>query len=127
LTREQSINTEPIIWDDHLAWIQRNLSNPSRQIYIFEEDGKPVGTCRIDKEKKDGQDIYELSWTVAPPSRGKGVGKRMLSSLLENSVLQGQKKKAVIKEGNLASEKMVLHFGFVKRFEADGLSVWFKD
>src|SRR3989339_1439313 len=122
LTREQSIHTDPVEWQDHLAWLERSFSNPSREIYIFEEDGKPVGTCRIDKEKKDGQDIYELSWTVSPVSRGQGVAKRMVGSLVEDFNLKGKTLLAKIKVKNIPSLKIATSLGFVKVFDDQDIS-----
>lgn len=79
---------------------------------IAEEDGIPVGTVRIDYA--DG--IYELSWTVAPEMRGRGIGKKMVSLVvqqIESPI------RAKIYAGNEASVKIAEYCGMSYDREED--------
>lgn len=63
--------------DAHREWFEDLVSDPDRELFIVEEDGVPVGT--VGAERVEG--ATELSWTVAPASRGHGVGRRMVRQL----------------------------------------------
>lgn len=123
-TRQQSLNTALIEWPTHEHWLAKTLVNPDRQLFIFEENGIPVGTCRIDRETENNHEVFELSWAIAPEQRGKGLGKKMLGELLTLEELCGKLIKATIKGDNLASVKMVEKFGFhFDRNEKDA-NIW---
>ena len=125
-TRANSINTDEVRWDDHLKWTEKSFSNPDRIVFIYEENGNPAGTCRIDRKINKSGEVFELSWTIAPLWRGKGIGKKMLMELLERAELQGKDLKAVIKPDNIPSIKMAEAFGFKLETEKNGLMEWFR-
>ena len=110
-TRAMSGSTAPLVWESHLEWFTKVLSGgfPGRSIYIVEtEEGEPVGTVRSD-ERKDG--FTEVSYTVAPVWRGKGVGKRMVLQFAREKP-EGKKLAARIKKGmNPASEAIARSLG----------------
>jgi len=109
LTRAQSIHTEPVAWESHLAWLQSSLQNPDRQLYIAESatngavQSIALGTVRADRT--DGE--YELSWTVAPEQRGKGWGRQMVAALIE-CLPAGASYKAVVLLTNPASHRIAV-------------------
>lgn len=105
LTRANSISTEEVAWDDHIAWLAECLQNPARQLLIAEQAGSPVGTVRID----DGR---QLSWTVAPHARGSGVGKQMVALVAKRGHT------AQIRRDNIASQRIAQAAGF--RLVTDG-------
>ena len=112
LTRQQSIHTEPVVWETHLTWLENSLQNPDRQLFIAEQavsaTQAPVvlGTVRADKLAE----VYELSWTVAPEQRGKGWGKKMVAALI--AVLpDGAAYQAVVLHTNPASERIAAGLG----------------
>ncbi len=121
-TRRNSITPEPVEWDGHVAWLQRSLDNPARKIYIVEADTLPSGTVRADLID-DG--AYELSWTVAPEARGKGVGKAMVMQFVKD-VLSGARIIATVQDGNIGSEKIAQALGLSKKEPAGhaGFSIW---
>ncbi len=114
LTRAQSIRTEPIEWESHLAWLAASLQNPDRQLFIAEQtaQGKQatvlLGTVRADKIDEN----YELSWTVAPEQRGKGWGKKMVAALIA-ALPAGVTYQAVVLNTNPASERIAAGLGMV--------------
>lgn len=107
-TREASVNTDPAGWEGHLAWLRASLASPARTLLIAETD-RPVGTVRIDY-----RDETELSWTVAPDARGKGLGKTMVLAAMPSGPVI-----AHIKNGNIASQKIAKAAGF--ELARDGL------
>jgi RimJ/RimL family protein N-acetyltransferase len=66
---------EPIAWPDHLKWLTARLTREAPNLFIGEIDGEPVGTFRVDGD--------EISYTVAPEARRRGVGSALLSKAEE--------------------------------------------
>ena len=116
LTRAASHSTNEVTRDEHEKWLRATLNNPNRQLYIAEENGIPVGTVRADFDSSDGS--YELSWTVSPIDRGRGVGKRMVA-LLANQIKGSIR--AEIKVGNIASVRIAESSGMKFEYEQDGV------
>ncbi len=113
-TQRASRNTNKISREEHKAWLSASLKNPNRQLYIAEENGVPVGTARVDFFNG----IHELSWTVSPNVRGRGIGKRMiflLAQVIKDPI------KAEIRKGNAASIKIAKNAGMKLNHEKDGM------
>ncbi|MCY0094719.1 GNAT family N-acetyltransferase [Hoeflea ulvae] len=71
VTRQMSVSPDPVDWDGHVAWLSARLERAAPGLYIAEADtGDAVGSVRIDGD--------EISYTVAPAHRGKGVATAML-------------------------------------------------
>ena len=83
----------------HLAWLEQRLARVDPGLYIAEDNGDRVGTVRIDED--------EISYTIAPAHRGKGVSTRML---IEARNKFGSKQ-ARIKRDNLASQRAAENAG----------------
>lgn len=116
LTRQNSINMDEVPWENHVAWLEKSLASPDRTLLVAEQDERPVGTVRIDRE--DG--VLELSWTVAPDARGNGVGQKMVALCADQT--EGPLV-AHIKRENRASQRIAEAAGF--RLEKDGeLQIW---
>jgi RimJ/RimL family protein N-acetyltransferase len=77
LTRANSRNGGEVGFAEHIAWLRGVLSSNDRLLLVAEERGRPVGTCRADR-RRDG---WELSWTVAPEARGRGIGTWMVKAV----------------------------------------------
>ena len=76
-TRENSRSHEPVPLESHLAWLQASLARADRHLLVGEVAGQPVGTVRWDHESA-GE--WEVSITVAPDSRGRGVAAGLLAA-----------------------------------------------
>lgn len=98
-TRIGSKNQAELDFSDHVDWLQRRLGHKSAHLYIAEYEGIPVGTFRIDDDN--------ISYTVAPNHRGKGIATRML--LLANEMFGP--KNADVRRDNVASIKAVTNSG----------------
>ena len=67
-TRAASLATEPIPWDDHVAWLERRLARPEAPTLLAVVDGEPVGVVRFDP--LDDRSA-EISITLDPTHRGR--------------------------------------------------------
>ena len=108
-TQKNSHTSGVIIESEHDTWFAKALVNPTRQILIGMENGISVGMIRLDF-RSDQRD-YLLSWAVAPSSRGRGIGSKMLLEVCKR--FSGHKLTAEIKRDNQASLSMVLKCGFI--------------
>ena len=102
LTRKMSRTTDEVAPESHLDWLARSLEDNSRKIYIAEHNDEKVGVVRSDFSNG----IYEISWTIAPDYRGKGMGKAMVEQFIQDipgSVC------AYIKPNNEASIQIALN------------------
>src|SRR3989344_2213726 len=109
-TRRASITTAPLTWEEHAAWLEKVVNGVfrDRSLCIAEVDGNPVGVVRSDT-RADG--FTEMSYTVSPAWRGKGLGKRMVTQFAREH-LRGKKLAARIKKGaNPASEAIASALG----------------
>jgi len=113
-TRKVSHHTAEVQRDEHISWLTKTLNNANRRLFVAEENGVPVGTVRADLS--DG--VYELSWTVAPNARGRGVGKRMVALLA--SQISGPIR-AEVKAGNASSIRIAEYAGMEYDREDNGV------
>lgn len=74
ITVAMSLVSEPVPWENHVAWFESSLANPKRHLLVAELAGSPVGTIRFD----DLDDTSEISITVSPERRGQGMGTGLL-------------------------------------------------
>jgi RimJ/RimL family protein N-acetyltransferase len=112
LTRAASHNNKPLLFSEHVTWLEATLRNPARKLYIAEVDGSPVGTVRADAGL-----MAELSWTVAPMYRGRGFGTQMLAAALALH----PHARAEIKAENAASIRMAEKCGMRLERESGGV------
>ena len=74
-TRDNSINSNLIQEDEHKDFIKKIIKDSEKTQFIFEYNGKPVGTIREDLL---GVDKFELSYTINPKYRGMKIGQIMM-------------------------------------------------
>ena len=125
LTRTQSIRTQPVEWESHLAWLAASLQNPDRQLFIAEQ-ALPVeqatdvlGTVRADKMDEE----YELSWTVAPEQRGYGWGRKMVAALIDQ-LPAGVAYQAVVLNTNPVSQRIAAGLGMVVKSSSPSQTIF---
>jgi len=75
-TRQSSRSTAVVALDEHLAWLRGVLADPERLLLVVEHEEAPVGTVRFDRRDGDG---WEVSITLAPESRGRGLSGAVLA------------------------------------------------
>ncbi|SDP28555.1 Spore coat polysaccharide biosynthesis protein SpsG, predicted glycosyltransferase [Pedococcus dokdonensis] len=136
-TREHSRSQEPVPLESHLAWLTASLARRDRHLLVGEVAGRPVGTIRWDE---DSAGEWEVSITVAPDSRGRGVAKGLLAAgedwladALDGSAEPGAPKAgdsgrgpglaaylAAVHTGNTASQRLFQRSGYLPDLPADG-------
>lgn len=110
-TRKNSFSSKIISASEHKKWLSASIENPNREIFIVTDNKKPVGTLRVDVMC----DKREISWTIAPASRGKGYGKKMVRQLVNSLSVYILAK---IKVSNYASIKVAEYAG-LKYYKKD--------
>lgn len=121
-TRRASRSDRIVPYEEHNSWFRKGLNSAHRIMKIAEENGEPVGVVRADRTDEG----WELSWMVAPKSRGRGIGEEMLK--LFAAELEGPLM-ASIHRGNRASIKMAQAAGFYcLEGQAKGMfDTWLRD
>ena len=77
-TRAASRVHEPIRAADHHGWLERRLATPAdARLWIGESDGVPVGVVRFERRSPTS---VEISITVAPDTRGRGLARPLLDA-----------------------------------------------
>jgi len=67
--RRYSRVTSPPSFVDHEAWFKESLLDHNRDMWIFENEGLPLGQLRVDKGEKN-----EISILISPEYMGHGFG-----------------------------------------------------
>lgn len=116
--RKNAFNTEPIPYENHVAWFNKMMLNNSVIQYILCENDKELGQIRLNIENKAGV----ISYSVDESFRGKGFGTKMLAMIEEIIVLKKIQVSTLIgqvKYENKASAKAFVKNGY-KRQNVDG-------
>jgi L-amino acid N-acyltransferase YncA len=102
-TREMFVTSEPVVWEEHVAWYQKALRDSDCYLFlgVCGEFGK-VGVCRFDVDRD--RRLARVSINLNPVFRGRGVSSR----LLEEAILKFREFEecdlvAEIKNKNMAS------------------------
>lgn len=109
--RKNSINTQNIVYEEHVNWFQMLLKDSLQKQYILEKGAIPIGSVRIKME----DDSAVISYLICKEYRGKGYGVVILE-LLMNEVMSSFKEirilKGIVKTNNIASKRAFLKNGF---------------
>jgi RimJ/RimL family protein N-acetyltransferase len=111
-TRAASRSHEPIPPADHRRWLGRLLAIPDdARIWIGESDGLPIGVVRFERR---GPDRVEVSITVAPDARGRGLARPLLEAGIvgARAVFGGVQILADVLPGNDTSMRLFRAAGF---------------
>ena len=79
ITRTASFASEPIAWNDHVKWFQRQVDGTDAILYIAEKNGMPLGQVRFRIEAIEAT----VSISLNPTSRGQGLGWTILTLAVE--------------------------------------------
>jgi len=107
-TRHNSIHTAEVFPEEHARWFHRMMTVDPSRIAVAELDGLPVGVIRLDWN--DERDSSEVSFTVAPEHRRKGLGFRIVQ--LKTEGLSNVRVLARVKVTNLGSRRIFDRLGF---------------
>lgn len=124
-TRNASLNTDEIQWEEHEKWYLSVLKNSNVAIYIAEDipaQSSPLGMCRFNFS--DEAASAEVSINLNPDHRGKGLAQSILHDSLEVFAIQHPQVRelsATIREENLPSMKIFVAENFVSQLTQDGV------
>lgn len=106
-----SLDTAEIPWETHLRWLADTLADPDRTLLIGEWQGVAVGQVRFDVQGKEA----EISVTIAPECRSRGLGRRLVEAGLHRFEAHHRVDTvmAAILPANEASKRVFAHCGFV--------------
>lgn len=108
--RRNSVNTEPVKWEGHQAWLKRKLKDENSLLLMFLLRGQPCGMIRFDLNRE-----ALVTISIGKEFRGQGIGKRILELGQEQLVQRFasvQRIFAYVRPGNLASRKLFLALGY---------------
>ncbi|MET7997563.1 GNAT family N-acetyltransferase [Amycolatopsis sp. NPDC005232] len=124
-TREASRSTGVIELADHLRWLRGVLASPDRLLLVVSDDDGPVGTVRFDRERP-GE--WEVSITLAPASRGRGLSLAVLT-LGERLLIERETVSAIlaaVHHDNAASTALFERAGYVESAPAEEGFRWLR-
>ena len=113
--RQNAFTTEPIPYENHVAWFAKILKNPAVENYILYETGTDaaVGQIRFSVE----EDTVLIGYSIDENWRGQGLGSKLIL-MGEEKLLQDMPKvqvlKAQVKYENRASARVFEKCGFRK-------------
>lgn len=114
LTRQMSITSEIIEWENHSRWFSKSLNSESRILLVCEDNfNEKISIIRFDISES----YAIISINLNPNQRGKGLAKSCLIESIEffsKEYIGIKNLIAEIKEDNVASQKTFLGIGFTK-------------
>ncbi|ASR33783.1 hypothetical protein BAY61_00920 [Prauserella marina] len=122
VTRQWSRNTEPVAPADHEAWLRRVLGSPDRLLFVVGAPEGDVGTVRFDRTGESSRTAWEVSITLAPSFRGRGMAAGVLAAG-ERALLAEHDATAVlatVHEDNAASMALFERAGYRKQQSVEG-------
>jgi len=97
--------------EDHREWVKKTLNDPSKKIYIYEQEGRSIGQVRFDITG----DETDINISLISFLHGRGYGTTMLE-LAEKELKKSNprigKIKAYIDPENIASIKLFKKSGY---------------
>ena len=114
LVRQNSINQEKILWNNHIKWFHKRitLNNPFYVIRALND--KLIGQVRIDKK-----DEAVISISITHEFRGKNLAAKIIKDCSVKSNLSPIY--AYIKPDNIASQRAFKKAGYIYNSTADNL------
>ncbi len=119
-TRRMSFNPERIEPEPHGRWLDGRLASSTTRFFIGIEGDRPVGQVRFERGPDDE---VEISISVAPEARGRGLGRQLLlagmTASQQEPALGGTSYVARVRPENQASIDLFEGCGFARRQDGD--------
>lgn len=111
IARANSFHPETIPWEAHLDWYALKLGSNDTRIWVLEYRRVPAGQIRYDRTSSD---VAQISFTVAPHYRGRGLGTKLLEMSAEMARFELPAKwiEGITFADNSASNRAFLKAGF---------------
>lgn len=116
-TRANSFHTEPIPFEEHVAWLASALRNPAQEIFIFCDGNVPIGQVRLSAE----EEAATISYSIDAAYRAQGYGRAMLRCLEKLCAERGTPKmlRGYVKQKNIASQVIFESLGYTSTVAPD--------
>ena len=123
LTRQNSINTDPVSLKDHNQWFNEVLNSRNTELLIGIKDSIKVGVCRFSLNNLSNS--VEVSINLNPLMRGKRISKKLLEESI-NYYLKTNKVMltATIRIDNIPSIKIFEELNFIKIKSTDSFNYY---
>lgn len=109
IVRTNSIHSEPIAWETHVAWFNRAITDPDVAFFVAEtEAGKLVGQIRFNRRGGD----WVVSISIDSAYRGRGLTKALLLEAMSH--IPQAAFVAEIATSNTASLRLFASVGFTE-------------
>lgn len=105
--RNNSFNSQPILWKDHLVWLNGKLSSENTRMYILYYKKTPIGQIRFDRNQIEQ---WVIDYSIGIKFRGKGFGRKIINMGLKK--FKNGNFVGLVKNTNLASFKTFEKIGF---------------
>ena len=115
LVRNNSFNTDPIPYKNHVEWFNKMMSDSSVLQFILMDDDTPVGQIRLNVDGEEG----EIGYSIGSEFRGQGYG-HMILQLVADEVRRSYPEIkcliAKVKPENVASSTLFEFAGYDKSY-----------
>ncbi len=111
--RRNSINQEPILYENHYNWFREKLNDKNTIFYIGQINSIPFGQVRIDRKGGYGY----INYTIDRKFRGMGLGKILVSKVI--NLHKDFKWIAYVKNNNNQSKRIFEKLNFTKKSEEE--------
>lgn len=111
--RKNSINQEPILYENHCNWFREKLNDKNVIFYIGQINGIPFGQIRIDRKSE----FDYVNYTIDKKFRGIGLGKIIVSKVI--NLHKNFKWTAYVKGNNNQSKRIFEKLKFTKKSEEE--------
>ena len=106
-----SLSPAPGTMKEHKKWLDGVLQDRMQQLFVFEEEGLPIGTGRLQHAKTERRAV--MSITVDPERRGQGFALKFIKRLITKGQQAGSHAfNAEVKVLNEPSLRAFLSAGF---------------
>ena len=110
-TRKNSFSSEPVLWENHVKWLEKKIVDRNCLFFIMMVDEEPVGTVRLDVDEEERTGT--ISYSIDKRFRGQGLGGRILALAEEKAKEAGlQCLVGGVKPENKASGKCFVKNGY---------------
>lgn len=112
LVRNNSFNSEPIKWGNHIKWFLNKLNSSDSNIFILCHNFTPIGQVRLDFVNG----YWEIDYSIVKKYRGKGFGEKIIQ-LVSEKLDKNTSLKGLVKKENIASSKVFKKLKFEENIE----------